>query len=71
MMRLSCFGCLAVCFFAIFSFAKGTDGILISINILIMGVVIVPIIPIGINFSSELTFPIEPTVITSTLMMVG
>jgi FLVCR family feline leukemia virus subgroup C receptor-related protein len=71
MMRLSCFGCL-VCFtFAIFTFLRSTDGVLISINILIMGIFIVPIIPIGINFSSELTFPIEPTVITGTLMMVG
>ena len=46
-------------------------NIFISINILLMGILIVPIIPIGINFSSELTFPIEPTVITGTLMMVG
>jgi hypothetical protein len=36
-----------------------------------IGVVIVPIIPVGINFSGELTFPIEPTVVTGTLMMVG
>lgn len=36
-----------------------------------IGVVIVPIIPVGINFSAELTFPIEPTVVTGTLMMVG
>lgn len=70
-MRLSCFGCLTVMIFAIFTFARGTDGILISINTMIMGLFIVPIIPIGINFSSELTFPIEPTVITGTLMMVG
>lgn len=71
MMRLSCFGCLVVFVLAVFTFARGTDGVLISINIMIMGLFIVPIIPIGINFSSELTFPIEPTVITGTLLMVG
>jgi hypothetical protein len=44
---------------------------MIAINISTMGIVLVPIIPIGINFSSELTFPIEPTVVTGTLMMTG
>lgn len=62
---------MIVFFFCVFTFAKSTDSILISINILCVGFVVVPMIPIGINFSSELTFPIEPTVITGTLMMVG
>jgi len=70
-MRISCFGCLIIMIIAIFTFAKRTDGVLISLNIMAMGFVIVPIIPIGINFSSELTFPIEPTVITGTLLMLG
>ncbi len=31
----------------------------------------VPIIPIGINFASELTFPQEPTVVTGFVLMAG
>lgn len=71
MMRISTIGCTICFLFAIFTFNRKTDAVLISINTLILGIFIVPIIPIGINFSSELTFPIEPTVITGTLMMVG
>lgn len=56
---------------AIVTFFIKTDKIPISINIMVLGCFIVPIIPISINFSSELTFPIEATVVTGTLMMVG
>jgi hypothetical protein len=56
---------------AIFTFAAYSDGVMISINVMVMGFAIVPIIPIGINFSSELTFPIDPPVITGTLLMTG
>jgi len=71
MMRISCFGCLAEMLFACYTFHKQTDVTLISANISTLGIVLVPMIPIGINFSSELTFPIEPTVVTGTLMMTG
>lgn len=56
---------------AIVTFSIYSDELFISINMLILGCFLVPIIPISINFSSELTFPIEATVITGTLMMVG
>lgn len=71
MMQLSCFGCLILMTIAIFTFAAYTDAVMISINVMVMGFAIVPIIPIGINFSSELTFPIDPPVITGTLLMTG
>lgn len=71
MMRISCIGCLFEMLLACYSFSKQTDSIVIAINIATLGIVLVPIIPIGINFSSELTFPIEPTVVTGTLMMTG
>lgn len=71
MMRLSCFGCLTLFLLAIGEFFRQTDATLISINTIAIGCFIVPIIPISINFSSELTFPIEATVVTGTLMMVG
>lgn len=56
---------------AIVTFFISTDVIFISVNMMTLGCFIVPIIPISINFSSELTFPIEATVVTGTLMMVG
>jgi len=71
MMRMSCFGCLIITAFCVLTFALKKDSVALSINVLCLGVVIVPIIPISINFSSELTFPIEPTVITGTLLMTG
>ena len=71
MMRISCFGCAFIAFLAIWTFKVATDSALICVNIISIGIVMVPIIPISINFSSELTFPIEPTVVTGTLMMVG
>lgn len=71
MMRISCFGCTFMFLLAIGEFFRYYDGTLIAINTIAIGCYIVPIIPISINFSSELTFPIEATVITGTLMMVG
>jgi hypothetical protein len=71
MMRISCIGSLLICGCAIVTFALKKDSILISINTILLGMFIVPIIPISINFSSELTYPIEPTVITGTLLMTG
>ncbi len=71
MMRLSCIGCLIICGCAVVTFALRTDSVLISTNTILLGMFIVPIIPISINFSSELTYPIEPTVITGTLLMTG
>ena len=59
MMRISCFGCLAEMLFACYTFHKQTDVTLISANISTLGIVLVPMIPIG------------PTVVTGTLMMTG
>jgi MFS family permease len=44
---------------------------LIYLNIFLIGFLMVPIIPIGINFASELTFPQEPTVVTGFVLMAG
>lgn len=39
------------------------------VNIFVAGILIVPIIPISLNFASELTFPQSPAVITGFLLM--
>jgi hypothetical protein len=70
MMRFSCIGTAIVgsTLTYLFTIVK-TD--LIAANVILIGLVIVPIIPVGLFFSGELTFPIEPTVATGTLMMTG
>lgn len=42
---------------------------MILVNTILLGIFLLPIIPIGLNFSQELTFPIEPSVINGLLMM--
>jgi len=69
-MRFSCFGTAIILISGSFIFTTSLNDVII-LQTLLIGVVIVPIIPVGINFSGELTFPIEPTVVTGTLMMVG
>ena len=70
MMRFSCIGTAVVGLSLTYLFTTNRTD-LIAANVIMIGVVIVPIIPVGINFSGELTFPIEPTVATGTLMMTG
>ena len=69
-MRFSCIGTAIVLVSGAYFFTTQLNDVII-VQTLMIGVVIVPIIPVGINFSAELTFPIEPTVVTGTLMMVG
>ena len=70
MMRFSCFGTAIILISGAYVFTTQLNDVIV-VQTLMIGVVIVPIIPVGINFSAELTFPIEPTVVTGTLMMVG
>jgi len=70
MLRFSCIGTAVLGCFLTFFYATGKTD-LIAANLLLTGLAIVPVIPVGIDFSGELTFPIEPTVVTGTLMMAG
>ena len=68
MIRISAFGVLIFISLGIATFQ--TDSLtLISINTVIGAALLVPIIPVGIDFCGELTFPIEPTVCTGFLLM--
>lgn len=40
-------------------------------NFVLLGIVMVPIIPVSMNFGSELTFPIAPILTNGILLMVG
>ena len=44
---------------------------IVGANFILIGVSMVPIIPISINFGSELTFPIAPVMTNGILLMVG
>jgi hypothetical protein len=43
----------------------------VLVNFILLGIVMVPIIPVSINFGSELTFPIAPILSNGILLMVG
>ena len=68
MLRISCFGTASCLFFSFISFPTRNFP-LILVNTILLGIFLLPIIPIGLNFSQELTFPIEPSVINGLLMM--
>ena len=61
MARVSCFGCATFLFIAIITF-QTTDVKIISLNMILAAMFLVPIIPIGINFANELTYPLDETV---------
>lgn len=44
---------------------------LVGINLLLLGTFLVPIIPVSMNFASELTFPIAPATTNGLLLMFG
>lgn len=61
MTRVSCFGCAMFLCLAIGTFHT-RDVKLISLNMILAAMFLVPIIPIGINFANELTYPLDETV---------
>ena len=42
---------------------------MIAVNLVVAAVALIPIIPVGIDFAGELTFPYEETVVTGFLLM--
>ena len=56
-----------ICIFTIPTLKKG----LVGANLLFLGVFLVPIIPVSMNFASELTFPIAPATTNGILLMFG
>ena len=68
MLRISCFGTTLCLLFTFISFPTRNFP-LILVNTILLGIFLLPIIPIGLNFSQELTYPIEPSVINGLLMM--
>jgi hypothetical protein len=70
MLRLSCWGTALFLILSVFTFPT-RDMAYVLPNVLAVGLFIVPVIPISMNFSQEITFPMEQTVVTGVLMMLG
>jgi hypothetical protein len=69
-LRLSCWGTAIFLFCSLLTFPSKSLSLVLP-NVILVGIFIVPIIPVSMNFSQEITFPMEPTVITGILMMIG
>lgn len=68
MTRLSAWGTfifLSICIYTFYT----KNRILIAANLVMTAIALIPIIPVGIDFASELTFPYEETVVTGFLLM--
>lgn len=68
MVRVSAFGAFALTLVGVFTFLT-KNVTLITINMVLAAGTLVPVIPVGIDFSAELTFPIEETVCTGWMLM--
>ncbi len=47
------------------------NKVLVGLNLIVLGIFLVPIIPVSMNFASELTFPIAPAATNGLLLMFG
>jgi hypothetical protein len=70
MVRIQCFGTALFLLCAVYLFQTEYQRIL-ALNMIIGAVFLVPIIPIGIAFAAELTFPTDETVSQGFLLMVS
>jgi FLVCR family feline leukemia virus subgroup C receptor-related protein len=68
MVRISAWGTAILLAASIYS-VHTKDGLLLAINLIVVAITLIPIIPVGIDFASELTFPLEETVVTGFLLM--
>lgn len=63
--------CTCICFITGFWVLPSLNKVVVGINIFMLGVFLVPIIPVSMNFASELTFPIAPAATNGMLLMFG
>ena len=70
MLRCLCFGMFISTFCSLFTFPSQIFP-LVSINIGVAGLVLLPIVPVGIAFGVELTFPLPPVMSNGFLLLSG
>jgi len=47
------------------------NKLLVLFNLILLGIFLVPIIPVSMNFGAEITFPMAPQLTNGLLLMVG
>ena len=70
MTRLCCFGTTILLFASLATFPTHRVWV-VTINMIIGAIFLVPIIPVGIAFAAELTYPIDETVTNSFILMMS
>lgn len=69
-MRAVCFG--VTIFGAIIELTLPLENkLLVLFNLILLGIFLVPIIPVSMNFGAEITFPMAPQLTNGLLLMVG
>lgn len=68
--RLVCILTMTMVLIGEYTIPSGQQYVVL-VNFILLGIVMVPIIPVSINFGSELTFPIAPILSNGILLMVG
>ena len=68
MVRISAFGTAILLGVSIYAVLI-QNGLFLAVTLILAAVALIPIIPVGIDFASELTFPYEETVVTGFLLM--
>lgn len=68
--RLVCALTMAMVLVGIYTIPSEQNYVVMG-NFALLGIVMVPIIPVSMNFGSELTFPIAPIMTNGILLMVG
>lgn len=69
-MRIVCAGTMIASIVAIFTI-PGLNKVLVGFNLILLGVFLVPIIPISMTFASELTYPLDAPLTNGLLLMFG
>jgi hypothetical protein len=68
MVRISAIGTAVLLSVSIYA-VHLQDGLFMAVILICAAVALIPIIPVGIDFASELTFPYNETVVTGFLLM--
>ncbi|MFM7851212.1 MAG: hypothetical protein ACKO96_04670, partial [Flammeovirgaceae bacterium] len=47
------------------------DRVVVGVNLVFLGMFMVPVIPVSMSFASEITFPLAPAMTNGWLLMIG
>ena len=67
-LRICCLAWSTTIAFGVYVISAGSKYAIVTMAIFV-GILLVPVVPISLNFARELTFPQEPAVITGGILM--